>query len=363
MKAWRVYGVGDIRLDDIPRPNVIPGWVVVKTRMVQLSVTEVQILEGTSLAGQKWAAKWKEGPLQMFGHEFCAEVLELGEGVQTLKVGDRVFWGRSIPCHQCDLCKAGYEALCRKGPILGLQIPACLAEYAVLPAECLVSVPASITDSEATAMQPFTGALRNVVVAEIALGDTVAVFGQGIMGLTCAQLSRACGASKVIGVDIRDELLALARQFGVDITINASKTDPVDEIMKATNGTGADIVFECAGGSPQVGLSGTKTLGQATSAVRDTGKVIPVSLLESESGAVLEYGPLIWRGIQYRGPRPCTQKEIRWAVDLVASRRVRVAPLVTHVLKGFDKIPEAIKITGNKQKYRAINPAQVVVCE
>jgi threonine dehydrogenase-like Zn-dependent dehydrogenase len=363
MKAWRVYGVGDIRLDDIPYPKVMPGWVVVKTKVVQVSVSEVQILYNASPSGKKWASKWEEGPIQLFGHEFCAEVVELGEGVQNLKVGDRVFWGKYIPCHECDLCKAGYEIHCKKGPTIGMSFPGCLAEYAALPAECLVTVPPSITDNEAAAMQPLTGVLRNVLTAEISKGDTVAVFGQGIMGLGCVQLSRACGAGKIIGVDVRDDLLAISRQLGVDITINSGTTDPVAEIMKVTGGVGADIVFECAGGNPAVGLSGTVTLSHATGAVRDVGKVMPVSLFDATLDAVLEYGPLIWRGIQYRGPRPCTEKEIRWAVDLVASKRVQVAPLITHVLKGLDKVPEAIEITKNKWKYKAIMPAQIVVSE
>lgn len=361
MKAWRLYGVGDMRLDEIRRPEVRAGSVLVRTRMVQPSITEVQLMQGVPLIAN-WEEMLKErGPLQAFGHEFCAEVLDIGEGVKQLQVGDRVFLARSVPCHECALCRAGYTERCRKGPIVGVDMPGCLAEYAVFPAECLMKIPDSISDREATAMQPLTSVLEFIIPAKIEHGDRVAVLGQGAMGLNCMQLSRAYGAGKVIVTDLRDEALAVSRDLGADIVINASKVDPVGAITESTGGIGADIVFECAGGSPRYGLSGTKTLGQAISVVRDEGKIILVGVLDPS--VTLEARPVIWRGIQYLGPGHCTTKDLNYLVDLVASKRVRLAPLVTHTLEGLDKIPEAFEITGNKARYQALSPAQVVVTQ
>jgi threonine dehydrogenase-like Zn-dependent dehydrogenase len=359
LKAWRVYGPKDMRLDDIPYPVVRPGWVVIKVRMVQLSITEVEQFYSDVFANQEWSKRFKEeGPLQLFGHEFCGEVVELGKGVQTLELGDRVFWGLKLPCYKCDTCKAGYESYCHNLQLVGNNVLGCLAEYALLPAACLTRVK-NCTDSEITAMQPLTGALGTIIAADIAIGDTIAIFGMGVMGLLNAQFCRAAGASTIIGVDIRDDSLELGRQLGVDILINAGKTDPVKEIIKATGTLGADIVFECASGNPKLDLSGTKTISQAIESTRAKGKMVLVSI--PQPGAVIETGPLTWRGIDYRGMETFTKEQLNWAVRLVETKRVQLAPLVTHILEGIEKIPEAFEKTINKRKYGAIGPAQVII--
>lgn len=361
MKAWRIYGIGDMRLDDVPVPKIKPGWVLVKVRMVQPSVTEVQWSRGISATGVANMKRFlqEKAPLQMFGHEFCGNVVEVPEGVSHVKVGDRVIYWRRAACHKCALCLAGYEEFCHKGPALGIDIPGCLAEYVLLPAESIISIPDSITDSEATTMQPLAGAAADLYAAGIEMGDAVVVLGQGVMGLNLMQLSRACGAGKTITVDVRDDALALSSQLGADIVINATKTDPVEAVLEATRSVGADIAFDCAGGNPQQGLSGTKTLTQATKMVRDQGKIVLVAMLEAN--ATLEVSPISMRGIQYRGHATCTWKLMRYTIDLVTSKRLQLVPLVTHVLEGLDKVTEAFEITSNKAKYKAINPAQVIV--
>jgi threonine dehydrogenase-like Zn-dependent dehydrogenase len=359
MKAWRVYNVGDMRLDDIPQPEIRPGWVLVRTRMVQPSITEIRLLQGTAII-PRWEKIMREkAPFQAFGHEFCADVIEVGQGVENVKVGDRVFPARPVPCHECALCLAGYAERCRKGPIVGMDMPGCLAEYAVLPAECLMSIPESITDSEATAMQPLTSALEFVIAAKIKAGDTVIVLGQGVMGLNCMQLSRAYGAGKVIATDLRDEALDASRSLGADIVFNAKETDPVGVILEATEGIGGDVVFECAGGGPRYGLSGTKTLSQAINVVREEGKVVLVGVLDP--GVTLDAHPVIRRGVQYVGPSHCRTDDLDYMVDLVIAKRVQMIPLITHIIHGLDKIPEAFEITSNKARYRALSPAQVAV--
>lgn len=361
MKAWRIYGIDDMRLDDIPVPEIRPGWVLVKVRMVQPSITEVQWARGISATGVANIREFlkERAPLQMFGHEFCGVVIEVPEGVNHIRVGDRVIYWRKSACHKCALCIAGYEELCHKGPSLGIDIPGCLAEYVLLPAESITSIPDAITDSEAAAMQPLAGAVADLCATGIEIGDTVVVLGQGVMGLNLMQLSRVCGARKTITIDVRDDTLMLAQQLGADIVINATKTDPVGEVLDATGGVGCDIVFECAGGSPQQGLSGTKTLNQATKMVRDGGKIVLIAMLEPN--ASLEASPLSMRGVQYRGHARCTWKLIRYTIDLVTSKRVQLTPLITHILDGLDKVPEAFEITNNKIKNSAINPAQIIV--
>jgi threonine dehydrogenase-like Zn-dependent dehydrogenase len=234
-----------------------------------------------------------------------------------------------------------------------------MAEYVTLPAGAIASIPDSITDSEATQMQPLVGIVSTVQVTGIEMGNSIAVLGQGSMGMSVTQIASVCGAGKVIAVDVRDDMLEISKKVGADIGINASKEDPVKKVMEVTNGIGADIVFECAGGNPKHGLSGVKTLTQAMGMVRDQGKITQVAMLGA--GATIEVGPINMRGIIYRGLGPCKWEHLRFAINLVASKRVKLAPLVTHTLEGIEKVPEAFEITGNKAKYGAINPAQVII--
>lgn len=334
MKAWKVYGVGKMKLDEVPYPVAKPGWAIVKVRTLQISITEVAGLHGAPFVeGQTIGEVVEEkGPLQLFGHEFCGEVVEVGKDVESVKVGDRIFYhGRT---------SAG----------LGHTIPGCLAEYVALPSDSVASIPDSISDSEAAAMQPMVAVVGRVYAVKIEMGDTVVILGQGIMGRNCMQVSRIWGAGKTIAVARREESLAVSKALGADFIINASKVDPVEVVLEITNGVGADIVFECAGGET--------TLNQAVSMVRNEGKIMQPAILPAE--ATLPVGAIAKKRIYYMGGAH-SPRLVPYTIDLVASKRVQPAPAVTHVLKGLDKVPEAFEITGNKAKYGAVSPAQVVV--
>jgi threonine dehydrogenase-like Zn-dependent dehydrogenase len=357
MKAWRIYGIGDIRLDDVEMPRIKPKWVLVKVKMVQLAVTEVELFYGNF--GNLRKMLEKQSPRELLGHAFCGDVIEVGEGVNHVKKGDRVIYYGRVTCHNCAFCIAGYEELYRKSPVVGFDIPGALAEYALFPAGSLINVPNAVNDSEATAIQPAISTMGAVHIAGVEMGDTAVVLGLGTMGIGAAQICRICGAGKVIGVDIRKEALAISKRLGVDITIDARETDPVQAVLEITRGTGADIVFDCAGGSPKQGLSSTKTIEQAMRLVRDEGKISQIAVFEPNTR--LDVSQLVMRGIHYTGQGTISWKLAQYTIDLVSSKRLQLAPLITHILEGLDKVPQAFEITGNKAKYGALNPAQIVV--
>jgi threonine dehydrogenase-like Zn-dependent dehydrogenase len=348
-----------MRLEEVDRPTLLPRSAVLKIRMVQPSITEVQLALGAYRMPRWERMLTEKGPLFAFGHEFCGEVVEVAEDVQGFKVGDRVFPAKAIPCHSCALCRAGYAERCLSGPKIGVEIPGCFAEYATIPVECLMRLPDTITDSEATAMQPLTSALKFVTPAGIQIGDTVLILGQGVMGLNCAQLARAWGAGKIIVTDLRDEVLQISRRIGADAAINSSKTDALAAILEETGGIGPDVVFECAGGSTRYNLSGTETLNQAMKVVRDQGKVIQVGILDADIR--VEVGPILNRGVHYMGPGHVKNRDLRYLIRLVSEKRVNPTVLLTHTLQGLEKVTEAFDITGNKAKYGAMSPAQVIV--
>lgn len=362
MKAWRFYGFGDMRLDDVPAPACRPGHVLAQPLCVQPSVTEAQLAFGIrTLAYESIKQRLEtEAPVSLFGHEFCARVIEVGEGVTRVAPGDRVAARAKLPCGTCPFCLSGSNHLCRKGPIIGFQLPGCFAEVALLPEVALVKVPDVISDSEAACLQSLSDSVAAVETAEIRIGDSVAIFGQGSMGLECLQIARNSGAGLLITVDVRDEACAVSKELGADHAINATRCDPVATIRELTGGNGADVIFECAGGSPKQGLAGHQTLTQAIDAARSGGKLVGVSWFGQP--ILLDIDVLRERSLRYLFPDISTLGNLEHTVRLVASGRVRLKPTITHVLEGIESVPQAFEITANKGKYKAINPAQVVIC-
>jgi threonine dehydrogenase-like Zn-dependent dehydrogenase len=178
------------------------------------------------------------------------------------------------------------------------------------------------------------------------------------MGLECLQVARQSGAGLIITVDVRDEACRISRALGADVALDARVDDPVAGILAHTAGNGADLVFDCAGGSPRQGLAGSQSLMQAIEAVRSGGKLIGVSWF----GATLplDVDRLRERSLRFLFPDISTLAHLEHTVRLVASGRVQVKPTITHVLHGLESVPRAFEITANKGQFQAINPAQVV---
>jgi threonine dehydrogenase-like Zn-dependent dehydrogenase len=361
MKTWRFHGFGDMRLDEIPEPVCGPDHVLVEPLCVQPSVTEAQLAFGIpTLAYDRVKRRLEtEAPIQLFGHEFCARILAVGRNVKRFQPGQRVAARAKLPCGDCTLCRTERSDLCRRGPVIGFDLPGCFSERALLPEIALVKVDDRIADSEAACLQSLSDSVAAVETAQLRMADTVVIFGQGSMGLECLQIARLSGAGLVITVDVRDEACAVSRELGADHALNARTCDLLAAIRELTDGIGADVVFECAGGSPKQGLAGHQTLMQALDAVRSGGKIIGVSWF----GGPLELNVdlLRERSLRYLFPDISTQAHLEHTVRLVASGRVRLRPTITHVLAGIESVPRAFEITANKGAHKAINPAQVMM--
>lgn len=342
MKSWLIYGLNDMRLKDAPLPVSKPGWAVVKVRVVQPSITEVQLFAGARSSGYDLVLeRLKTGPQALFGHEFVAEVTDVDEtNDRGIKVGDRVAASHS-----------------QIGTI-GRHFPGCFAEYAAIPLDALLKVPEDLADWEGAALQPLSSCVRNVLDLGISLGDTVLVLGQGVMGLNSAQAAKAAGAETVIGVDRRRDLLDIAEGLGVDHTIDASQGEVWAAVRDLTDGRGAPVVIEAASGSPSVGLSGGATVTDAVACVSDGGKIM--SLAHYHEPVLMDFTVCRTKRITYMFPQGyATQLDMVTSARLVAQCRIQLEPMITHKLTGIEKIPEAISITGNKAAHGALNPAQV----
>ena len=216
-----------------------------------------------------------------------------------------------------------------------------------------------LSDNEAACLQSLSDSVAAVETAGMRMGDSVVIFGQGSMGLECMQIARVSGAGLIITVDVREEAIRISRQLGADHAIDATESDPLPIIKELTSGNGADVVFECAGGSPKQGLAGRKTLTQAMDAVRSGGTLVGVSWFGQP--LEIDVDMLRERSLRWVFPDISTLGHLEHTVRLAASGRVRLKPTITHILSGIESVSKAFEITANKGKYKAINPAQVVM--
>lgn len=342
MKGWVTYAFNDMKLEELPEPECRPGWAVLKTKVVQPSVTEVQLFYGErSNSYEKVKKKLAQGPAPLFGHEFCAEIVEIDKtNPYGLAVGDRV--------------GATHTEL----GTIGRDFPGCFSQYAAVPLDALAKIPDGISDWEVSALQPLTSCVHNIQMLGVTLGDTVLVLGQGVMGLSSAQAAKAAGADTVIGTDRRPEILELASRLGVDITIDASKHDVVETVMDLSKGEGVPFVIEAASGSPKMGLSGGATVSEAVACVAKGGKIL--SIPHFHEPVTLDFNYLRAKRVTYMFPPELAHpKEMVLAARLVAQKRINIDPMITHKLEGITEMPRALDITANKAKHGALNPAQV----
>ena len=265
MKAIRLYGPGDFRLDDVPVPELGPGQVLLQVLAVGVCGSGVHYFLDGGIGEDKVTEPF------VIGHEFSARVAALGPGVSGPPVGTRVAVEPAISCGTCEFCQEGHPNLCEN--ILFCSTPptqGALREYMTHPADLIFPLPNSMNDEEGAVLEPLGIALHAVRLAKLRPGDTIAILGSGPIGLLTLQVAMASGARAAYVTDLVPERLAMAKQFGATATLKVDASggarDPVAWVMEQTGGRGVDVAFETAWAD--------ETPAQAAEVTRRGGKVI-----------------------------------------------------------------------------------------
>ncbi|MFB6080705.1 MAG: zinc-binding dehydrogenase [Haloferacaceae archaeon] len=365
MRAVVCTDFDESRVEEVERPTPAPDEVLLGVRRVQFSVTECNLYRGNRIAHyDQVAPRLADGPARLFGHEFCADVVEAGGDVDDLAVGDRVYASGKIPCGSCAYCAAGFVLECEDKTYLGYDRPGAAAEYFTSPTAPLTRLPDGVSDLEGAAMQPLASAVLCVHDADVTTGDTVAVIGAGVMGHQVAQLALQQGAAEVHVVDVDPEKLDIAADNGLG-SIDATGTDPVAEVRDRTGGVGADVVVEAVGGEQDAMCEGDDPLAQAVRMARTGATLLQVGHVIGDVAVrprTLRSKDLDWvfprKGAAHLSPVGHTGA---YAARLVADGRVSIAEYVTHELDGLENFERAIDVTLNKPDYDALGPAQLVL--
>ena len=342
MKAAMLYGVKNLRIEDIPVPKAGAGEVLVEVKAATTCGTDLKIFQ------RGYVEKVIKLPT-VFGHEWAGEVVEVGEGLEWPEKGMRVRAGNSAPCLHCKMCQKGKYNLCENM----IWLWGAYAEYVKVPARMVLvniqEIPNHVSFEEAAITEPLACVLHGVEEARVKLGDTVAIIGSGPIGLLHLLTVKKMGAEKVIVIDLVEERLDFAEKLGADETVNAGKVDAAERVRQLTSGYGADVAIEA------IGLP--STWEQALKLVRKGGTVLefggcPPGTEVKVNAEILHYGELTMLGTFHTTPL-----HFKKALNLIASRTIDVRPLITRRMK-LEEIKEAFKIlsTSKSEIKIAINP-------
>ncbi|MCC7368032.1 MAG: zinc-binding dehydrogenase [Chloroflexi bacterium] len=327
MKAAIYYGPRDIRVEDIPRPTPGPNEVLVAVKACGICGSDLHtyrygIFEdlGVELSG-------RDG--RVMGHEFAGEVAELGPGVTSLKVGDRIG----------GIGRGAYS------------------EYAIVEvgARSVHPLPDAVSFEEAATFEPFATSLHGVGLAALQPGETVVVLGAGIIGLGAVQAIRATTTGvRVIAVDGAAPRLAMARQMGADDVVDFTHGNPVDQVLALVGeqeiprlgypGGNVDAVIDCAGAvnSSQQGLQMLK---------QENGRLVLVALFEHDGP--LDRNMIVRKHVRLLGSWAWTTEDIQHAAALVRSGKVDRRPLVSHTFP-LDQAAEAFVLQEKGQAIKVV---------
>lgn len=338
MKALVFKDVHQLEVVKKEKPKAGPGEVVIKTTATTICGTDIHIVHG-------------EHPVESgrtLGHEHVGIIHEIGEGVEGFNVGDRVMSGSCTPCGTCFYCQKGLSSQC-VGPNndfsnpggwrLGNTVDGTHAEYFKMPFPKynITKIPDELSDEQVLLLTDIgsTG-IAAAENAEIQIGDTVAVFACGPVGLCAIAGAKLKGASTIVAVDGNSERLKLAKDMGADITININDQDPVAFILELTNGKGADVAIEALGKE--------QTFQNALKVLRRGGKLSSVGIYSGHIAIPIE---------DFAGGMgdhkiittlcPGGRERMSQLISLIANNRIDLTKMITHIYN-FDDILEAYSV-------------------
>lgn len=338
MKAVAFRGKGRLEIEERARPVPKAGQAVIRVTTTTICGTDVHIVKG-------------EYPVRdglVLGHEPVGVIDALGEGLEPeYHVGQRVIVGAITPCGQCFYCLNASHSQCG-GPLggwrFGNTIDGAWAEYLLVPdaRANLAPIPDGLSDEQVVLVPDiFSTGLSGAESGEVKVGDAVAVFAQGPIGLCATLGARLRGAALIIGVDAVPERLEAARRFGANVVIDYRAQDPVAEIKRLTGGRGVDVAIEALGRQ--------ETFENALRAIRPGGTL---SSLGVYSGKLVAPYEAMYAGL---GDQrivttlcPGGKERMRRLMAMIANRRVDLSPLLTHRFL-LDDINDAFELFSHQR--------------
>lgn len=262
MKALKAYAPYDYRLEDVPVPHARAGELIIKVEACGICAGDTKNLHGNKRVwGDAEHAPYIQAPC-IAGHEFVGRVVQIGEGMEQYALGDRLVAEQIVPCGECRFCKEGNYHMCSVHDIYGYRdfVDGGMAEYMRLHTRSILHrVPESLSVEKAALIEPFACGMHAVQRGNIHKGDVVVISGAGAIGLSMLSTAREYEPACLIALDLSEDRLALARQFGAEYTLNPTRENVVERVKAISGGLGCDVYID-ASGHPSSIIQGTEML-------------------------------------------------------------------------------------------------------
>ncbi len=321
----------DIRIKDVPKPDIGPNEILLKVMASGICGTDV--------------VEWYRLPKapRVLGHEATGTIDEVGENVTKYKLGDRVFVSHHVPCNKCGYCNKDSHTACETLHTTNYY-PGGFSQYIRVPKinveNGVYKLPANMSYEEGTFIEPLACAVRGQRLANISKGDIVLIIGSGMAGILHIQLTKRKGIQKIVAADINPNRLKLAEKFGADHVIDA-KDDLPQELKKINNEKAVDKVIVCTG-AEKAALTALECVDRGGTilffAVPDPTTKIPIPITQfwkNETTIRTSYG--------------AAPRDLKEALQILAQKQINVVDMITHRLdigeaaEGFRLVAEAGK--------------------
>ncbi len=329
MQVAMYYDNQDVRIQELPKPEILPGEILLKVKASGICGSDV--LEWYRL---------KRAPL-VLGHEATGEISAVGPGVEKYKVGDRVFVSHHVPCNACRYCLAGNHTACETLHTTN-YFPGGFSEYIRVPAvnvqRGIILLPAEVSFANGTFIEPLACVARAQRIAGFKKGDSLIILGAGVSGLLHLLLAKVNGADKIIVTDINESRLKLAKDLGADAIINA-REDVVDALLKANQGKLADLVIVCT--------SALAAFLQANKCVDRAGTILNFACTQPGVDVPIPVTDFWRRGVKIIHSYGAGPADLIEATELLRQKKVVPDKLISHRLKlnqaglGFQLVSQA----------------------
>lgn len=243
-----LYGDYDVRYEDVPKLEVDYDTVLAKVEYAGLCATDISIYSGENSFKEQGLIRYP----MIQGHEWTGIVEAVGPGVEDIRIGDRVIGDSVVTCGHCKACLAGNYVQCEHQRSVGTVNAwnGAFGDYIAMPERSVYRIPEGVSDKEATLVEPLSIGMYAAERAEIRFGDTVVIYGTGTIGFGALMGAIQSGAIRTVFVGRQKRKLEIGKRFGADVCINAEEQDVYEEVMRLTDGEGADVVIEATGAPP-----------------------------------------------------------------------------------------------------------------
>ncbi len=331
MRVAMYYNNKDIRVEEIPTPQIGQGEILLKSLACGICGSDVM----------EWYRAHK-APL-VLGHEATGEIVEIGENVKRFKKGDRVFVSHHVPCNTCHYCLNGNHTVCDSLRSTNFD-PGGFAEYVRVPEinvdRGVFVLPDNMSLEDGTFIEPLACVVRGQRLARIEPGQTVVIIGSGMSGLLHILLARSLGAGKIIATDINEYRMEMARKFGADSVISAREDLP-SHLLKLNSNRLADRVIVTAGAD--------SALNSALQSVDRGGTVLFFAPGGPETNLSVPFNDFWKNCITLMPTYGASPLDIEVAIELISSQRVPVKEMITHRL-GLAETEQGFKLVNEAQE-------------